>query len=366
MSNHTDTSSEHTPKPSHGKKRSFWRGVGQFIVRLYALAIMVVVLWTGYTAVKYLADYVFTPVRVPEGFIDWQVTTDADELLTGRSQTTSSDTRDARAPLPHYHQITGWFQQDRHETCLTEGCHLPLPHTRNKAIRAFANFHTTFATCGICHDASAVEATSVVWTNNDTGQVQQPPAVLQLQTMFENNADLIADAPSEVHPRMVALLQQMSASMPEDSLVKFLRIQIDTSQPGSPVWRQAVRELESELPNQARGQYPAKLTYAPGRQRPSWPVNDHARLTRTYLDDNTSPQDRTQALNDLHAPVLPSPNACMKCHSQDGTTIDLEKAGYPSSRVQVLSSSPIASMMQQIRQGTPFYLPTFLEVEDAQ
>src|SRR5262245_20362248 len=115
----------------------FGAGIGRFLVRAYALIILLVVLWTGYTAISYLARYVFRAGQVPAQYLD--------PLAAGVPA--SQPPRDGEMPAPlvapgisRYHRDPQPFEFIGVAGCTTSGCHTLLPHTKKKEIRAFANF----------------------------------------------------------------------------------------------------------------------------------------------------------------------------------------------------------------------------------
>ena len=59
----------------------------------------------------------------------------------------------------------------------------------------------------------------------------------------------------------------------------------------------------------------------------------------------------------LHEGVIPAPQGCLPCHRGEPPLLDFAALGYSPARIQALQSTPVAEIMQQIREGQPFNLP---------
>jgi hypothetical protein len=317
---------------------------------------MLIVVWTSYTAVAYLFGSVFTPTVVPPELLTW-----AGELNTDTLRANDGTTRRVqppRAPVGHYHGVDRWFQPDRHNNCTTVGCHEPLPHTKRKEVRAFANLHATFLDCRTCHDANISGPVGVHWISTVTGREQETPALLRLMNELETAGDTIQNAPAEIHPTILEQLRAVIVGIGGDSALENLLVRIDTSQPGSPVWRQAVARLETELPNYTRGDYSAKIALRA-------PPEDLNEPTRRYLAAAPDSPEREKLNQSIHKSVISRPDACLTCHGDDPPRLDLAALGYPPSQVAALLSAPTVRLIQRTIEGEPFYLPRILEPDDA-
>jgi len=333
--------------------------LGRLVVRAYAFVAMLVILWAGYAAVAYLIRSVFAPARTPSQFTGWAATLDARDLRS--SEAAGVSVAAPRAPLGHYHGVDRWFEPDLHNNCTLSGCHWPLPHAERKEVRAFANFHVTFLACQMCHDKQSPDRTRIVWVGKTTGQPQGTPAILQLIKELEADAERPSTDPSSRHTAIVGLLRQVTSVIRKDPLLDYLLVQIETTSPGSPVWRQSVDQLEHELPNHLRGEYGAKLMT---REDAGQSKRDSARmagLARRFLAAGANSPQRLELHQEIHADVLARPGACQECHDERPARLDYDGLGYPRSRQTVLCGLPIAQMVQQIRAGQPFYLPGFVE-----
>jgi len=335
------------------------RKTGRIIVRLYALAIMLIALWTGYAAIAFLVRAVFGPVRLPPGFLEGVGRLDAAALRTEHVPGVTGPA--ARAPYAHYHLVDRWFPLDPHNGCTPSGCHSPLPHTRSKEVRAFANFHATFMTCEMCHDRSVKGPTRAVWVNIATGREQEPPASLRLIRLLASEADRIRNAPADVHPTLAQLLRETVESSAGDPLLSFLLVEMTTSEPGSPAWRHAMEQLSAALPHHARGDYGAKLAPDVTRAPASGRAQAMAEAAARFRAAAPGSPERDTAYQAIHAPVLARPDACLTCHGDEPPRLDLEALGYTAERAAAMRGEPIARLVQQLREGRPFYLPRATE-----
>jgi hypothetical protein len=325
---------------------------------VYALAILLLVIWTGYTAVSYLFQSVFSPEGIPEDLRTWEKPVTLKTLEAGAGGTVAEVPR--RAPYAHFHGVGAVFEAGPAAGCSTSGCHHPLPHTKRKEIRAFANLHTSFLTCQMCHDKQLEGRVDAEWVRTADGKSTAPPAVLRLVGMFETQGDAIRDTPADVHQKLVDLLGAAIYVAGRDSVLEYLRIQTQTSDPGSPAWRHAVSQLEAELPNHTRGEYGARI-----ERRGSHRLEEQNLETATaqYLSAAEGSGARDEAYKKLHAGVLSEPKGCVACHGAKPSRLDFEALGYPPSRSAALEAAPIAHMTQQILEGKEFHLPRLLEGE---
>ncbi len=351
-----------TPAPVHAPKppwaRRLLRGAGRVTVRGYALVILLVLLWTGYAAVVYLVRTVFLPAPVPEQFLHWQARID-DETLR-QIEAAGVTVPAPRAPLDHYHGIDRWFQPDPHNGCSSSGCHSPLPHGDRKEVRAFANLHATFMTCRMCHAEAAAHPAPAMWVSTASGTLQDPPALLQLTRLLEVNAEQLADRPAEIHPAMVRLLSEMLEVVHGDPVFEHLLVELNTTRPGSPVWRQAVRQLTEELPGHARGDYAAKLTPRTSDAEHRRSIEQLEDLARQYHAAAPESRQRRQMHEQIHRRIVAKPDSCLACHGEDPPRLDFEAAGYSPTRSAALRAAPIPRMIQNMREGQPFHLPGFM------
>jgi hypothetical protein len=336
------------------------RSIGRFVVRVYALAVMALVLWTAYTAVTYLYRNVFTPTRLPKGFESWEGRLSANLLRLPPSEEEKFLTPH-RAPLSHFHRVDWWFEPDVHNPCTAVGCHEPLPHTKYKASRAFANLHSTFLTCEMCHAQVKSEPIPATWVNIESGKPQGVPAVLWLTDLLEREAAKIRTDPRTVHEQVVAGLSRIVASGAPDYVLKYLLLELQTSEPGSPVWQKAMKDLSEELPNHARGEYRAKIAPIDREAALGMTREEIIRATREYLAAAPESGARQAINGKIHARVVEQPKGCVLCHGGQPERLDFQSVGYSTQRAKSLAGEPIAGEIQRIQRGEPFYFPNLLE-----
>ncbi len=334
-----------------------WKLARTLTVRAWAAVLIFVVVWAGYAAVAYLVRQVFYPADVPQAFLAWQGDLHADRLRDEHVPGMTDPS--ARAPIGHYHGVKQWFQHDPTNGCTVPGCHQPLPHQKTPTVRAFANMHTTFLNCMVCH-ATPHGQTEAGWVDTRTGKPQSTPAILQLIAFLDANRRRIADEPGAVHGRIVELLRTANADAGHDDILEYLLLRIDTSQPGSPVWVHAVAQLTEELPDHARGEYGAKIALGADVQKRS---RELRKLAEQYQDAPPASGERSRLNGQIHAGVVPAPQGCLACHTAGESPLNLEALGYPPARTEQLKAVALARMAERVRGGQVFYLPLSGEEE---
>jgi hypothetical protein len=184
--------------------------------------------------------------------------------------------------------------------------------------------------------------------------------VLQLTNLLESDFEAIRSRAAEAHPQLLRRLKSIAAAPGADPLMEELLVQIDTAQPGSPVWRHAVAQLKAELPQHTRGEYHAKITRRDVENTPQR-LEQAKRQARRYLASAAESDRRKQLHADIHGGLLQQSVTCLACHGDQPPLLDLEALGYSPARADYLKKLEVARMMQQVRQGERFYLPRLLE-----
>jgi hypothetical protein len=327
----------------------------QIIIRLYALVILLVIVWTGYTAVTYLFRSVFTPVHVPEHMKQWAAVIDTSTLVD-RDRATEAQMY-PRAPLRHFHTLGALFEPAPNTGCTTSGCHGTLSHRKRKEIRAFANLHTTFMTCRMCHTADLTNPTEAMWIRADDGMRMETPPLLDLIRLLETQAIQINESPAEHHLTIIEYLRQAVEASRQDPILQYLLTQLETSEPGSPVWRGTVVQLRSELPNHARGEYGAMITPVTTNEQEQTFRARQRDLARKYFAAEPDSEEAEAIHKQIHERITTEPKGCTVCHGDEPPRLQFENLGYSSQRATLLRDAPTARMMIQIQQGHPFHLP---------
>lgn len=341
---------------SRRKPATLLGAFGNLIVRAYAAGLLLVTLWTGYAVFDYLIETVFSPMHVPQEIREWQARLDA-TLLT--AQPAAGLTRDApRAPMNHYHGVQRWYQPDPLNNCTTSGCHSPLPHGKSKAVRAFANFHSTFLSCEMCHAAGLSGTVATVWVDTRTNESTDPPAMLRLLALMERSDARVEEDLDGMHVEIMSLLRASAEIAGRDSALGFLLTQFDTTEPGSPVWWKSLARLRDEVVRHVRGEYGAKLAVKGAEQEEIAALIGE--LVKEY-QSATADEDQSALSVRIHESVAGEPAGCQACHGGRPGRLDYQSVGYTRSRSEYLQSMAIATMMQHIREGRPFHLPQVLD-----
>lgn len=328
------------------------------IQRLYVFGLLCVVVWCTWAAFAFLYEQVFEPRTAPPQYADHVLTANV-SMLTPAANSQSEIPK----PLDHYHGLVRTPVRVSPAGCQTSGCHTVLPHQASREIRAFINMHVTFLDCMTCHAPPPPQPQEHLWVDPKSGRVAETPAMLRLIARLENVDDAAESA--EKAAEINALLGQALEVANEPALRDIL-VRLTTAEPGSPVHRSALRQLRSTLPTLARGDYGALMApesqIAAGRYKS---VLDDAKVS-ALRRMNPQSTGYKQAISDLHSPIVTKPKACLSCHDPDAMRIDFAKTGYTQARAAALRANPLADMIEQIRGGNPFYLPTMLEVGDDQ
>jgi hypothetical protein len=349
-------SDSHTSPPTHAEGHGLLHAL---VVRVYALVLLTIVVYLVYLAFAFLFRSVFQPQLTSADFLNRPLHLTASDLRA--LQSGAADAPPAVAPLNHFHDLGPVMFTHPRSGCTTSGCHAPLPHKRDKATRAFANFHAAFLDCAVCHQESEPQAGKLCWVDAQTGERQDEPALLQLAAIFEAHADaaITSNGPRDTLVR--GLLMKIHDEFPQDELIAHLHHQLEFALPQSPVHQQAVRRLRDALAQRDRGEYGAVIAPDPAAQ-PGWVGDDaYLRQARTTAAQAPYAAEKPQADPALHAGVIAKPDACLACHEESATGIDYRALGYPPQRAAALRSMPLGRMVQQIREGQPFYLPQILE-----
>ena len=314
------------------------------LVRAWSLAIMLVIIWTAVMAVVYMVLYVLRPAELPAWVQEGQPSLHKGvawpDLAAGAPKT----------PMSHYHKVRVSIRPGLFDNCTTSGCHQPLPHSRSKEIRAFANFHTSFVSCELCHDKTITGLVQVAWRDKTTGRPRGAPAALLLMRQLEVDADRIEKEPDAEHATIVDRLSAFIQESGTDPLLASLLMRIQAAEPGSPAWRSAVSRLRQDMAGYVTGEYGATLALARSETERARQRGQMAGLTGEFVSSPVGSPRRVEAHRRIHERVLSRPSGCIACHGGTTCRIDYAALEYPPSRQQALRHLSVAALIQMDRQ----------------
>jgi hypothetical protein len=362
-----------TPPKRPARKKRDWARLGRALVRLllalvrrtYAVAVIVLVLWLSFLALRYLIATLILPPPVPPQVVGIPTRLGESVLKTQRAQWPGVQaSENPRTPLAHYHLLPGWIEPDRFNNCTQTGCHVPLPHSKNKAVRAFLNMHATSLQCCVCHMQVDQRPLPLGWYSLAEGQRCPVPAVLQAFAWLTSEAGRRAlAAPTEADQAHLAELLRTAARQAEgDPTLQQLARDIAAVRYSSPALKGYMADAQALLPHHFRGEYGAKLALLNPTSQPVLGFPNTQAAVQTYLREapTAAPARKAELLTAVHPLRRPQPPFCSDCHVRTGGLIDFSAMGYPPARVDMLTQAIIFRMMEHIASGQPFYLPGFI------
>ncbi len=335
--------------------------VRSLLRRIYALAMILLIFYVSYRAVRYLVVSLVMPSQTPAQIAGVPKRMD-EGLLRGTRPDWLGLTavENPRSPLSHYHRFDTWIQSDRFNDCTRSGCHAPLPHSKRKEVRAFLNMHATTLHCGVCHIASDAKPLPVGWYDLATGRMSGPPELLAAYAWLEQRPTRDTAAPwSEVEQsEIVELLRKASAAGGESNLERAAQ-HLAAVRPSSRAFAEFIETARDAVPRALRGSYGKKLAQLdssgkprlghPGTQAAVWAFLEQGATVdaarREVMVTAVHPLKRAEALT------------CSDCHREQGSLIDFARAGYSPGRQRRLFEPSVFRMIEHIARGQPFYLP---------
>ncbi|HVP10210.1 MAG TPA: hypothetical protein VMV94_03380 [Phycisphaerae bacterium] len=346
-----------------GKLLRFLREIG---VRVYAVGIVALVCWLSFFALRYLVVTLMFPSKAPPQIIGIPTRLDRELLQTRRSQWPGIEMiANPRTPPAHYHRVDGWIQPDRFNDCTQSGCHLALPHTKRKEVRAFLNMHATSIQCDVCHAQSNVRPLALTWYDLDRGKACDSPAALRAYEFVtsEEGRKQLAEPTAAVQKKLVDLLTAASRAADGLYALQQLARHVASVRPTSDAFQKLVEAVRSALPRHFRGEYGAKLALRdPATGRPILKHPETAKAVTEYLEGGTSLKgaERDALLARIHPQKRAEPLHCTDCHRKDDSLIPFGQIGYPPARQEALTGPTIFQMIQNISAGQPMNLPSFI------
>jgi hypothetical protein len=346
--------------------RAIARLVLAVVRRGYAIAVIVLVLWLSFFALRYLLATLILPPPVPPQVVGIPTRLGESVLKTRRTQWPGVEaSENPRNPLAHFHLLSGWIEPDRFNNCTQSGCHVPLPHSKNKAVRAFLNMHATSLQCCVCHMQVGQRPLPLGWYSLAQGRRGPTPAVLQTFAWLtsEEGRRALATPTAADQARLAGLLRTAAREADGDPTLQQLASDTAAVRYGSPAFQRCVADAQAILPRRFRGEYGAKLALlSPATGEPVVDFSDTQAAVQVYLREapTATATRKAELLAAVHPLRRPQPPHCSDCHVRTGGLIDFAAVGYPPARVEMLTHAVIFRMIENIASGQPFYMPAFV------
>lgn len=350
---------------ARGSVTSGLKVLGRFLSRLllrgYALALIALIAYLSYSAIRYLVDSLIVPATTPRQIAE--LPRRMDEALIHGSQPDWLGLRaveNPRAPLDHYHRFDTWIEPDRFNDCTRSGCHSPLPHADRKETRAFLNMHATSIHCAVCHFDEAAKPLPLTWYDLRTARVGDPPPLLRAYDWLTQRSGQVQFSRDD-QAAIVRLIRAAAGAAHDDATLLRIAQNLEGYRPGGENFLQALRDATDAVRHLFRGSYGAKLALRyPGGEPVFGHANTHSAV-RDWLTRGSAAQgeERDRLLKAVHPRRRIEARHCSECHVESGGLVDFESLGYPPSRAFMLHNSPVFRMIEHIGEGRPFYLPGF-------
>ena len=357
---------ESAVQPRRKRVLAFSRAVVFSIMRrAYAAVLIAVIVWLTFFAVRYLFRSLIRPIAAPPQLVQLPARLGKEVLQERREQWAAiGATEHPRSPLSHYHRSEGWLEPDRFNDCTRSGCHLALPHTRRKEVRAFLNMHATSVHCSVCHMQSADTPLPVAWYSLADGKPCGAPTALRAYEFVTGAGERqrLAHPTGEDQARLAALLREAAEAADRAPALRDLANRVAAVRVESEAFQKLVETVRRTLPEYFRGEYGAKLAlYDPQTKKPVLGFPGTTVAVKECLERGSTldPTDRAALLVRVH-PLKREPALhCSDCHRQTGGLVDFAQLGYPEARREALVRPAIFQMIEHISSGQPMHLPEF-------
>ncbi len=333
--------------------------------RVYALALMCLVLWLSWKAFIYLVAALILPAEAPPQIVDLPTRLDETTLArSGGSFAGLRATENPRVPLSHYHRLETWYQPEPLNGCTQAGCHVPLPHGKNKADRAFLNMHATSLHCGVCHERSDRKPLDLVWYDLRSGEPAGPPALLESYRWLTSRSPQEDEGfTREDQRRIVSLLRAASEESDADPVLEHLAGHLAAVSVKGSEFKRLLVLARDTIPRHFRGEYGAKLALAdPVSGEPLLGNSSRDPAVVEYLEkrDRLGDEAQKRLLEKVHPTKRDPTLECSQCHTLEGSLVDLAAAGYPEARRRAIVEPIVMQAVENMKAGRPFHIPTFL------
>lgn len=336
--------------------------------RIYALALVWLVLWLSWKAFYYLVSALILPAEPPPQIVD--LPTRLDERTLKRSVASFAGlqaTENPRVPLSHYHRLESWYQPEPLNGCTQAGCHAPLPHGKNKADRAFLNMHATSLHCGLCHERPEQEPLKLVWYDLRSGEATGPPALLEAyEWVTSRTLEGQERYTREDQRRIVSLLRAASDESDGNPVLEHLAEHLAAVSVKGSEFARLLRLAHNTIPRHFRGEYGAKLALADpvsGKPYLGNSLDDPAVVEYLEKRNRVSEEEEKRLLEKVHPSKRDRTLECSRCHTLEGSLVDLAAVGYPEARRRAIVQPIVMEAVENMKAGRPFHIPTFLGPE---
>ncbi|MBW7904334.1 MAG: hypothetical protein LC135_12630 [Phycisphaerae bacterium] len=327
--------------------------------RAYAFALIVLIFWVSFAAMKYLVVSLVAPLETPAQVRAIPSRMD-EELLHGRRPDWLGlrSVENPRAPLAYYHRLTSWLPPDNANTCTRSGCHGPLPHANRIEVRAFLNMHAASIHCGVCHMEHERTPLSLTWYDRESGRASEAPVLLRALSLLQELGDP-PRADDDARARLSDLLRRAARAADNDAALERSAAHLAAVRAATPSFPRIVREARDVVNTSLRGAYGVKLALKDAAGRPVLAHPGTAAAIERYLREGprATPEQREALLAAVHPFRRPAAIVCTDCHRKTGGVLDLAAAGYPPSRIQQLQTPAIFQMIEHIGRGADFHMP---------
>jgi hypothetical protein len=200
-----------------------------------------------------------------------------------------------------------------------------------------------------------------VWYDLRDARPRSRPALLDALDWLDQHESNAASEFDVVQQREISRLLRTAAEEGQgESHLERLAGNIAAVRAGSEAMRNLLDEAREAVRRALRGSYGSKLAWGDARGHPILGHPGTETAVREWLESglDSAGDDRERLLSAVHPLRRETALDCTACHRSEGPLIDFAAAGYPTARVRSLTEPLIFEMIQHIREGRPFFIPT--------